>query len=93
MGTIIRGNKADRVVGGAILGAVALGLDAWRQGKDARLAALAGALALGSAQANHRLAARGAGSTRNEKWARALVDVAHALKERSTAQPGASLAR
>lgn len=79
MATIIKGNKFDRVVQGALLGAAGQGLRALAEGKPIRLALAAGALAGGTAQANHRLKARAAASERNERLAAQLIDAVDQL--------------
>lgn len=66
---VARGQKVDRMVEGAVVGAALMALRAWSRGEDPRIGAVAGALALGTAQANHRLRDRANVSQQNWKIA------------------------
>lgn len=79
MGTIIRGNKTDRVIGGALLGGAILGLEALLRGRDPLVGFGLGALAGGTAQAHHRLAARGAASVQYALMAKTAAQVIDAM--------------
>jgi hypothetical protein len=74
---VARGQRVERVVEGAVVGATLMALRAWSRGEDPRIGAVAGALALGAAQANHRLRNRANGSQQNWKIAEQVSSLMH----------------
>lgn len=93
MKRIIRGNLADRVIGGGLLEGLTFLADAVGRGRNPLLAFGLGAIAGGAAQANHRLAARGAASVDNPRLAKLAVDLLDPLTRSASEEGGLAAAQ
>jgi hypothetical protein len=77
---ILRGSKAERVAGAAVIDGLLGAVTAWANGKDPLIHGVAQALAGGQAMANHRLVQRATAHERNSKVADTVASVLEAAR-------------